>query len=349
MQSSLKRIITGAIFFVATTIVAVGGYMSAGWTLLESTYMVTITIFGVGYGEEREMSPPLKVFTMGVIIAGTSSAVYTVGGFIQLLTEGEINRALGARRMSQGIGSLEDHAIVCGFGRVGEILAARLAEVNHPFVVVDSNPQRVEQARELGYWVRCGSAGDEEVLLEVGVKRAKVLATVLPDDAANVFITLTARGLNPDLTIVARGVAPTTEPKLRLAGANQVVMPAAIGAIRMADTITNPAAVEFLDQADGTRFLNEQLAHLDARIDELSIPANSPLEGLTLPAIEAQGKHCFIVVAVRHSDGTVSRPEAVHSLQADDTVIVIARREAIPQLRALQKLQRGATYRGSRI
>jgi voltage-gated potassium channel len=193
MQSSLKRILIGASFFGLTLICAVIGYIMAGWNLLDAIYMVVITVFGVGYGEVLPVNTPhLKIFTMLVIIAGTSSAVYIVGSFIQMITEGEINRALGARRMTREIETLSQHVIICGFGRMGQILARRLADDRHPFVVIDNNHDRTTQAESMGYLVRLGSATDEDILQAAGITRARCLATVLPDDAINIFITLTA-------------------------------------------------------------------------------------------------------------------------------------------------------------
>ncbi len=231
MKSSFRNIILGAIAFVSTIIIAVMGYVLAGWSLLNAVYLSAITIFGVGYGEVRPItSPALRVFTILVIVAGYTSVVFIVSGIVQMVTEGEINKALHSRRRERKMDKLQQHVIICGFGRIGEILARRLARVNQPFIVIDGSGDRITKAEAKGYFVKQGNAADETVLDGVGIQRAKVLATVLPDDAINVFITLTARELNPNLQIIARGELPSTEKKLRLAGADQVVFPAAIGA-----------------------------------------------------------------------------------------------------------------------
>src|SRR3954447_17848043 len=162
MSPSLHRILVGAIFFGITCVTAVSGYMIAGWSCLDSIYMVTITVFGVGYGETRTLGHPgLKVFTMGVIIAGCSSGIYVVGGFVQMLAEGEINRALGTRRMSKGIEKQNDHALLCGFGRVGQMLAHDLAVAGQPLVVIDNSAERVRLAQEAGFLTVQGSASEE--------------------------------------------------------------------------------------------------------------------------------------------------------------------------------------------
>lgn len=351
MQGSLRRILIGTGFFALTLVVAVVGYILAGWSPLEAIYMVVITIFGVGYGEVRPIqTPELRVFTMLVIVAGTSSAVYIVGGFLQMITEGEIRRALGVRRMNKDIESLKHHVIICGFGRIGQILARKMVEAKQPFLVLDSSSDRISEASSLGYLCRLGNATDERALEAAGIFRAQVLATVLPDDAANVFITLTARGLNPNLVILARGEYPTSEKKLRQAGADHVVLPATIGAVRLAHLITHPATLDILDRNDGSSNLNELLSEIDVQIDELAIPPESPLVGACISDIEASGKGTYIVVALRKANGsTVIHPSRTMILDAGDTVIVMGHRGDIPQFAQHYALRRQMRYRGSKF
>ena len=159
--------------FALTCVTAVSGYMLADWSLLDSIYMVVITVFGVGYGETRTLAKPeLKVFTMGVIIAGCSSGIYVVGGFVQMLAEGEINLALGTRRMSKGIEKLSGHALICGFGRVGQMLAHDLLAAEQALVVIDNNEGRVQEAQAAGYLAVRGSASEEQTLVAAGIDRA---------------------------------------------------------------------------------------------------------------------------------------------------------------------------------
>jgi voltage-gated potassium channel len=348
-HESVRRILIGAGFFLTTLIAAVLGYTIAGWTLLDAIYMVVITIFGVGYGEVNPIqTPALKVFTMLVILAGTTSAVYIVGGFLQLITEGEIYRAFHEGRMTKGIETLRNHVIICGYGRIGQILSTEMEVAKQAFVIVDSNGDRLTKTRDRGYFTLLGNAADEQVLISAGIERARFLASVLPDDATNVFITLTARGLNPNLIILARGEFPATENKLKLAGADHVVLPATIGAQRMAHMITHPAALDFLDQSEGGRTLNELLSSIDVQVDELAIPDDSPLVGGPLSNIEIKGQGAFIVVAVRRATGeTITRPS--HSLEVlpGDTLIVMGRQGDIPKFAQTFALKRQLRYRGS--
>ncbi|MBF2003462.1 MAG: potassium channel protein [Synechococcales cyanobacterium C42_A2020_086] len=348
MQSPLRRILTGAIFLVVTLVGAIIGYSLLGCPLLDAVYMVIITIFGVGYGEFCPVSPAQRILTIIVIVAGSSAAVYTVGGFVQMLTEGEIKQAFDRHRKARDLAKLQQHTVICGFGRIGQVLARKLHESQQPFVIVDNNESRITYAEELGYRVCEGNAADEDILLTAGIQRAKTLATVLPDDAVNVFITLTARGLNPNLMIVARGEMPSTEKKLRLAGADHVVSPANISGMRIATLITHPNTIEFLDQGEERTRLNELLAQIDVQVDELTIPAGSPLVGRPLRDLEVRGNGAFVVVALRKANGAiVTHPSHETLLHAQDVVIVLGHRGDIPQLGHLFEMKPQIRYRGA--
>jgi len=349
MQSSVRKVLIGTCFFSLTSIAAVFGYWMAGWSLLEAIYMVTITIYGVGYGEVRPIEDPaLKIFTIGVIIAGCTSAIYVLGGFVQMIAEGELNRFLGARRMTKGIEKLSNHVIVCGYGRVGRILAGELAAAKQPFVVIDTNQARLSEAEQSGLYVIVGDATDEQVLESAGISRARVLASVLPDDTANVFITLTARGLNETVEIIARGEYPSTEKKLLRSGATRVVLPAAIGASRIARLITRPSAEELLASSASHETLNDDLDQIGLKLSEVRLPENSAFVGKALSELSFGQANQFVVLAVRSSDGTVTRnpsPETV--IQANDTVVVIANEGAVARLNALA-VKPEIMYRGAR-
>ncbi|MEE3718655.1 potassium channel protein [Tumidithrix elongata RA019] len=348
MQTSLKRVVFGASFFLFTIVASVSGYMLFGWSFLDALYMVVITVFGVGFGEVKPIeTPALKIFTMVVIVAGTSSAVYIVGSFLQMVTEGEIQKVLEARRMTKGIESLEQHVIICGFGRIGQILARKLTESEQKFVVIDNDEGRMASAEKRGYLALQGNATDEGILIAAGVKQARVLATVLPDDALNVFITLTTRELNPEVEIIARGELPSTEKKLRLAGANHVVLPASIGAERMAQTIVNPHALDFLREDAGRQDLSDLLAQIDIQLEELTLAAGSPFIGKPLSSMEVRGKGAFVVVAIRKEDGEiVTHPSHDRILHQGDTVILMGHRGDIPKFAQRYAMKRQMYYRG---
>ena len=332
MHDSLLKIALGSVFFVLTTIAAVIGYLLFGWTILDAVYMVVITIFGVGYGEVKPLeTAPEKIFTILVILAGTSSGLYIVGGFVQMVAEGEITRAFDAQREQNTIANLENHIIICGYGRIARVMADRLAKTSQTFIIIDNEPQRIALAQEQGFLTKPGDATDENILEAAGIQNARVLATVLPDDSTNVFITLTARELNQNLLIMARGNLPSTEKKLRLAGANHVISPATVSGMQMVNLITRSPSNYFLEQ-DRQHSLNDLLAQIDVRMEELTISSSSSLAGKTVGELEIRGKGAFILVALRHSSGELTtHPHSSFILNHQDTLIVLGHQEKLPK------------------
>ena len=171
-----RRIAQGFIVLGAVCLLAVSGYVLTGWSLSDAIYMVTITIFGVGYGEVRPVAGEVRWLTIAVIVVGCSSLIYILGGFFQLIAEGELNRLLGSRKMKKTIEELEDHVIVCGLGRIGRVLRADLESGGATVVFVDMDADRVSAAIEQGSVALVGDATSDDVLLEAGVKRARALA-----------------------------------------------------------------------------------------------------------------------------------------------------------------------------
>ena len=249
-----------------------------------------------------------------------------------MMAEGEINRALGLRRVTREIERLSDHVILCGFGRVGETLAGELHRRNQSLVVVDNDPERITEAISLGYLALNDNATEEEALLHAGVERAKTVVITLPTDAENVFITLTARDLNPNLQIIARGESRSTEKRLLQAGADRVVMPAAAGALRMAAMITRPSTVELIELVAGRHVA-------EVEIDELQIAPGSPLVGCTVRESQTRSRHGLLIVAVGHTDGDLAfNPDADTVFQGGDTVMVMGQAADIERFRVEHEL-----------
>ena len=223
--------------------------------------------------------------------------------------------------------SLSGHAIVAGYGRVGSLVCEELAAAGQPFVVVDLSSQRAEEIEGHGYFCVTGDATEEKVLLDAGIDRARVLISAMPHDAENVFITLTARQLSPRLLIIARAEQSTTVKKLKHAGANHVVLPAAIGAHRIVSLVTNPAAVQFAE-------LVTQRTSLAIEMDEMPILATHALAGLSLRDADIKRRTGVIVVAIKRADGQLVFPPSGDELLAPgDSMVLLGRRSDLEAFR----------------
>jgi voltage-gated potassium channel len=332
MSVSLRRVRMGAVVLAGVFVASVIGYRLAGRDWLDAVYMVVITIATVGYGEGSALSPGEQVLTMAVIVLGISAAVFTLGGFIQMTMEGELERALRLGRTSRAIDKLSSHVILCGFGRMGQILAKELNAKKQDFLVIDGSSAMIAEAQNHGYLVLLGDATDEATLIAAGVERAKTLVTALPNDAANVFITLTARDLNRSLLIVARGEQQSTEKKLLQAGANRVVLPAAIGALRMAAMVTRPSTIELMELVSGQ-------STLDVEVDEILIAEGSTLIGKSLGDSRLHRPGGLLLVAVKQAaGGMLFNPASELVFSAGDTLVVLGKVEDIDRFRRENQL-----------
>ncbi len=303
---------------LAVFVVAVLGYRVLGdYDWLQSVWMVVITISTVGYSEASTLSPPLQLLTIFVILVGISAAAYTFSGLIQILLAGEIDRLIGMRHMNAEIDHLKDHVIICGFGRMGQCLAAELKSHRRKSIILEINPDRLREADELGYACLIGDATEEATLISAGIDRAKTLVAALSGDPENVFLTLTARNLNAKLQIVARADQVSTEKKLRQAGADRVVMPTVVGSRQMARVITRPTTADLID-------LVSQREFADLELDELRVSENGKLVGLTVGETNAHRDHNILLVAIQDAEGKLTfNPKATRRISANEVVILM--------------------------
>jgi Trk K+ transport system NAD-binding subunit len=221
---------------------------------------------------------------------------------------------------------MSGHVIICGYGRIGQMLADELQAGRAEYVIIEMNEQRFNESVARGNPSWRGDAADEEVLQAVGIARARALATVVPNDAANVFITLSARNLNKKLEIIARGEAPSTKSKLLQAGANSVIEPTHIGAERIAQLILYPRTSSFTDGSDRMRTLGIGLRTLGLELEVMAVAADSPLAGATISAVEQSASGGLFVVAVNRRDGeSLTRPDPDTVIEAGDGVVVLTR------------------------
>jgi voltage-gated potassium channel len=326
-----NRLLLSILILLGVCLIGIFGFILLfGWKPIDAVYMVVITIFGVGYGEVEPVDhTSARIFVILLIVLGNSSALYVVGELVRTLTQGEIAKALGDMKESRRVEGIKHHTIICGYGRIGQILAKELAAHDHPFVIVDTDKERIAQAHESGFLTVEGSATEETTLITAGIARADVLATVLPQDTLNVFITLTARNLNKDIRIIARGEQPMTEKKLRQAGATEVILPSSIGGLRIAHSITRPALMDFVGGKDG--YGGADFHHLGIEIHELTLERHSYLEGWRIGEIQRKAGGELMVLAIRRGNGDIIRENFSQlSIELGDSLIVMGRLGGVP-------------------
>lgn len=327
LASPARNLILGLIYMAVVMAIATAAYVAAGWSLGDALYMVIITVYTVGYDEVRAVNTPLlRTITISTIMFGCTGVIFLTGALVQFITLNQLTRFLGLKRMTAEIDKLKDHVIICGYGRIGVMLAQGLAAGRAAFVIVEQDEERVARARELGYLCIQADATEEATLQVAGVARARALATVLPLDAANVFITLSARAMNPALEIIARGEAPSTENKLRQAGANQVVLPAHIGAERIAEMILYRDTARFLRDSQEMRAFDRVLQTLGLNMEVVTAAPGSRAVGMSIEALERAAEGALFVVQFnRRGSEPAMRPEAGMRIEAGDGLVVLGR------------------------
>ncbi len=302
-----------------------------GWRFLDSLYMTIITLATVGFKEVYPLSDAGKIFTILLIIFGVSVIGYIVGSLAQHMFEGQFQRLVGRKKLDKKIEALKDHFIICGFGRIGALICKEFAAKPLPFVVIEKSPELLAKLEEDQFLFLHGDATADETLLKAGIKRARGLVSVVASDSENVYITLTARGLNPDLFILARAGEDGSEIKLLRAGANKVVSPYLIGGSRMAQAILRPNVVDFIEIATGRE-------HLELQMEEIRIPADSGFIGQNLASSGFRKETGVMIIGIKNVSGKMTfNPESHTKIEGDDTLIVLGEQSAIQKLEDLIK------------
>jgi Trk K+ transport system NAD-binding subunit len=322
-----KNLIITLIYMIMVVALATVAFVLHGWSWGDAFYFVIITVFTVGYEEVHPiLSPSLRAITETTIVFGCTGLTFLTVALVQFITIGQIQQILGTKRMQDRIGQMTAHVIICGYGRIGQMLADELLAGGADFVILELNEARYAESVARGYPTMKGDATDEGTLEAAGISRARALATVVPNDAANVFITLSARNLNKKLEIIARGEAPSTKSKLLQAGANSVVEPTHIGAERIAQLILYPRTSSFTDGSDRMRTLAIGLRTLGLELEVMAVAPDSALAGATIDTIEHQSSGSIFVIAVNRRGGeTITRPDPATIIEAGDGVVVITR------------------------
>jgi len=299
-------------------------FFSPGASWVDCLYMSATTMTTVGYGEVIPLGPGGRLFVIGFLGIGLGVVSYSAFQFGQFLFSDDIQQLLRARRMQRQIEQLRDHYIVCGLGRMGRTICQHLVARGQAFVVIDSDPQRLAAEADPAWPQLAGDASDDGVLLQAGVTRARALATVLPTDADNVYVVLSARLLSAKLEIVARAGDDSAEQKLTRAGANRVVSPYSTGATKMARFMINPNIEDFLEIADNR---GQELELADVQIH-----ASSPYIGKRLADTPLRELGVMVVGIRRQNGERLMPPPGTAVIEPGDCLFAFGSSQAVNRM-----------------
>ncbi len=320
-----RRIGIAAALLALVVILGTLGYVIIeGWDWFDALYMTITTFTTVGGGEPAPMSIAGKLWTMAVVLIGFGVLTYMLLALIGYVLEGQLGVAVETRRMRRQVARMRDHFVLCGYGRVGREIAREFTGEGIAFVVIDVNEDSLARAAGEGHHVIIGSASDIPVLSAAGIDRARGLVTAIDNDAENIYVTLSARVLRPDIFIVARANRVDSEPKLRLAGANRIISPYTIGGRRMASLAMRPTAVEFVDTIMSA-------SNAELLLEDLTIAENWSGHALSVLAGDDDKT---IVLAIKRGETMIFHPPGSTTLELGDEVVAAGPAAAI---RALEK------------
>lgn len=317
-----------AVLLIAVVIAGgtVGYVVVERWSAWDAFYMTVTTITTVGFREVHELSRAGQVFTVVLIFCGVGTAFYTATLLASAIVEGGLHRRFAERRFARMLEHIHDHFIVCGYGRIGSIIAEELHRQGVPFVVVERDPDRVTAVMNRGWLAVHADASQEDVLTRVGIQRARGLIAAVGTDAENVYTVLTARVMRPDLFIIARVESDDAEKRLLRAGANRVISPYHIGASHMVQSAIRPAVVDFVQLATTS-------GHLDLSMEQVHVPAGSTLVAKNILESGIRQKFGVIVVAIRRDDGSMDfNPSPEATIRAGDELVVLGRPQSVKAL-----------------
>lgn len=318
MEELRKRLVLSAALIALIVSFGTIGYMGIeGWNFIDSLYMTIITLTTVGFKEVNDLSLSGRIFTIVLLIVGVGTVFYTLGIGAKIIVEGELQEVYGRRRLEKKLKDLRDHYIVCGYGRMGKIVARELKHEKLKFVVMEKNEALLDSDEKNETLIIQGDATSDDLLKKAGIERAKCLISVLSTDAENLYVVLSARVLKPDLLIVARAGEEGSEQKLLRAGADRVVSPYHIGGLRMAHSVLKPAVVDFIEFATKS-------GNIDLQIEEITIREGSQLVNLSLDECGIGRDLGIIIVAIKQKTGEMKfNPTFRTAIQAGDTLIAV--------------------------
>jgi voltage-gated potassium channel len=324
----MRKILIGVLILSLILVVGSTGYMlieNASPT--DAIYMTVISITTVGFSEVIPLSPAGKYFTIFLIFGGVGLFLYIVSLITEAMIEGGLDTFLGRRNMEKKMAAMKDHYIVCGFGRIGKVISKILYENNRAFMIIENNPDEIKAIEELGYLVLQGDSTNDDTLQKAHIMDAKALIAVTSSDADNVYIILSAKGLKPDIYVIARSSGKKgAETKLLRAGANKVFSPYEIGARRMAQSLVRPTVIDFID-------LTVHEGELGLRLEELQVSENATFINKTLKESGIRSEHDLIVVAIKRQMGEMLfNPSPITEILSGDILVVLGEHANIQDL-----------------
>jgi len=318
---------------IITTVGVLGYVLFESWSFMDALYMTVITVTTVGYREVHELDTTGQLWTMALLITGVGTLFYAAVSFVELAVEGAVQGYFERRRMRARINKLKGHYVLCGYGRVGRQVAEEFTLADVPFVVIEQEPEKVEECLRNGHPTILGEASDDTTLEEAGIRRARGLVAAVDSDADNVFVVLSARKINPNLHIAARASSDESAAKLEIAGADRTLSPYAVGGRRLAALATQPLIVDFLD------IVTRGEEGLEFRLEEFGVPKESPLANQTIGQLQIGEKTGAMILALRSPEGKFdTTPSAQDKIHPGDTLIVLG---TSGQITRLQQLMRG--------
>ncbi len=336
MLQTLGRLRMGFLLLAVILLLGTVGYIVLEQLEpLRAFYSALLVVSTLGFGTFTPETAGGIVLTIALIFSGVGTLYYLLGSFSEALIETSLGTQQ-ERRMERQVARLRKHYIICGYGRVGQYAARELHNEKCPFVIIDNDPDVVDLARSDGFAALLGDATDDAVMRQAGIDRAVGLLVTTASDAANVFVTLTARSFNGEIRIVARASSESTESKLLKAGADKVIAPEVVGGQRMAALVLRPETTHLVDELT--------LSHnTESWIDEVVIGPGSPLCGLTLDATQLHSRTGARVIAIRHEDGTIiTNPGGDAQLYPGDVLISVGEHDQLLQLEQLARQDRPA-------
>jgi voltage-gated potassium channel len=315
------------VLLVGIVCVGTAGYVIIeGWSVFDAFYMTITTVTTVGYGEIHPLSRSGRVFNSGIIILGVATVLYTFSFLMARIVEGDLQARWARRRRERMLDDLTNHFIVCGFGRIGQIVSREFARQRVPFVVIERDIERMQAAIDMGYLAVEADASSEEVLKRLGIGRARGFIAAVSTDADNVFAILTARLLRPDLFIIGRAETEDAKAKLVRAGADRVLSPYQIGGLQLAQTALRPAVVDFVQLATSSD-------NLDLNMEQVQIAQGAPLAGRSIVEANLRQRFGVVVVGIQRASGAMEfnpPPESV--MGVGDYLVVLGQAKNLREL-----------------